>query len=236
MKTTTLILSLIMLFGCSKLFYADFDADVAGSLPQNSPPGPPADDLIWSTIPVPADGLQVVMDPVLSSQALEYRNANTPLYQRYVGFFSKEGSIADDANIYAYWTGVLDLPASGSGLRIWLGNGHFAPLAELRFKGNIISARVSPFGEDEEFEQIGTYSPDRSHFVLINVNKADETFRISFLQSGNNSSIGPLPVLDNTALSTNRPTLYMYFDEAGGSSGKYVFDELTISKKEPDTP
>ncbi len=235
MKTTTLILSLMLLFGCSKLFYANFDADITGDLPQNSPPGAPDDDLIWSAIPVPADGLQVVMDPVFSSKALEYSNVNTPLYQRYIGFFSKEGNIADNGNIYTYWSGVLDLPASGSGLRVWLGNGHFAPIAELRFKGNNISVRVSPYGQDEEFEQIGTYSPDRAHFVLINVNKADATFRISFLQGGNNSSIGPLPVLDTTALSTSRPTLYMYYDEAGGSTGRYVIDEVTISKKEPET-
>jgi len=240
MKTVNFILLVVMLLGllcsCSKLFYANFDTDTVGNLPANSPPGAPSGDLIWSSVSIPADGLKVVSNPAFSSRALEYRNVNTPLYQRYVGFFSKEGNIADNANIYAYWSGVLDLPSSGSGLRVWLGDGHFKPMAELRFKGSKISVRTSSFGEEEAFEQIGTYSPERSHFVLIAVNKADGTFRISFLQNGNNSNIGPLPVLSNAAMATSRPTLYMYYDEAGGSTGNYVFDEVTISKRIPDMP
>ena len=231
-----------LLVGCnsSKIFYATFESDTVGNLPNEDPPESPAGDLIYTSAggsSASGGSLEVINADVLSSgKTLLYRNVNIPLWYRYVGFVSKEVSWEDDRTIYAYWTGSIDLDPSGSSLRIWIGNGHFLPLALLEFNDGDIRLQTGT-GSNSSFETLGSFNENSSHTIILNVDKATQTYAISIIQGGRagNLNTGSRPVLNTDALETERPTLYMWFNEDLSGSGSYEIDEITISKENPES-
>lgn len=216
--------------GSTPIFRANFDSDPVGGLPNENPPGAPANDLIWTAAGSLPGVVTVVNSGELSTRNLRYANVNVPLWNRYLGFVSAEVTLAPDKSFFAYWNGHIVDDPSGSGLDIWLGDGHFAVIALLRFKNGTISVRTGT----NDFEQVGSYVSGTDHFILLRVDKSSGMYTFSFLPArGQNFAVGPRPVLSSTALNTSRPTLYAYYSEDLNGSGKYFFDNITISEKEP---
>jgi hypothetical protein len=228
--------ALALLAGCgtTRIFYASFESDTVGSLPAENPPGPPDGDLIWTSVGNMPAALSVVGSGELATKSLRYANINIPAYQRFVGFFSRPVSLAPDKTFYAYWSGrIYDDPA-GSPLHVYLGNAHFLPMALLEFHNGTVRVQTSG-GSSPQFETIGTYTSGVQHFVVITVDKAARTYRVSILQRPVSISTGPRPVLNDSALGTNRPTLYLFYSQDGASgSGRYFVDDVTLSEREPE--
>ncbi len=221
--------------GSSKIFFANFEADAVGGLPVENPPGDPAGDLIWLSTSTLNGIVAVSNSGELPGKTMRYANVNVPLYNRYVGFLSKEVSLSSNAKLYAYWNGYIVNDVNGSGLEIWLGNSHFMALALLRFKDGKVYYQTGP-GSPSPYVEAGTYVPNKSHFILITVDKATSQYTVGIIQSGGGGTIniGPRAVLNGAALATSRPTLYMLYNEEKNGAGKYFIDNVTISEKEPD--
>jgi hypothetical protein len=152
----------------SKLFHANFDADSVGAPPATNPPGLPIGDQIWVA---DQSDLTVVQSPELNSKAVSYRNLNLGLWQRYVGFFSQTTAMPANQQFRASWNGRIDLTSTGSGLEIWLGDGHFAPIAAFRFKNGQVRLQTSG-GSSPTYETIGSYNESETHTVFITVDRA----------------------------------------------------------------
>jgi len=230
---------LCMSCNSSKILYATFESDTIGDLPNENPPESPTGDLIYTSAGSSSAGsgsLEVINANVLNSgKTLLYRNVNIPLWNRYVGFVSKEVSWEADRTIYAYWTGSIDLEPMGSSLRIWIGNGHFLPLALLEFDDGHVKLQTGS-GSNSSFETLGDYNENSSHTIILNVNKTTQTYAVSIIQGGRtgNLNTGTRPVLNTLALETERPTLYMWFNQNKSGSGSYEIDDITISKENPE--
>jgi hypothetical protein len=219
-------LGVIMFSGCASgtLFHDDFDADAAGGPPNSSPAGPPTGDLIYIADSSNPQQLVVVNSSALNSRALQYSNVNLPPPNRFVGFMSKEEALPANQKFRAIWVGRIDLTSSGSALDIWLGDSHFKAIAALRFDNGEVFVRTS--SNPEAYESIGTYSESANETVIISVNKGTQQY--SAIVGGDAS--GWRPVLDASALTTDRPTLYFWFSEPVSSSAKYVVDNVAIEK------
>ena len=220
--------------GSSKIFYANFESDVVGNRPAENPPGNPTGDLIWLSTSTMNGIATVVNSGELPGKTLRYANVNVPTYNRYVGFFASEVELGASAKIYAYWNGYIMDGVNGSGLEIWLGNSHFMALGLIRFKDGKVYYQSGP-GSPSAYVEAGTYVPNRSHFILITVDKATSRYTVGIIQSGGgtNINIGPRAVLNAEALDTARPTLYMMYNEESHGTGKYFIDNVTISEKSP---
>lgn len=221
----------------SKIFYATFQSDTVGSLPNENPPEDPTGDLIYTSGGTFASSqLAVVNNNILNSKSLKYNNANVETFYRFVGFVSKETSLAPEPKFGAYWNGVIDLDNSGSGLQIWLGDSHFVPIALLEFKNGNIRLQTST-GSSPTFENLGPYVEGVNHTIFISVHKANGTYGITVDQPGvgNDISTGSRNVLNIAALNTQRPTLYMWFKEEKSGSGFYMIDDVVIKKKDPSS-
>lgn len=220
--------------GSSKIFYANFDADVVGNRPAENPPGAPTGDLIWLSTSTMNGIATVVNSGELPGKTMRYANVDVPLYNRYVGFIAAEVSLAANAKLYAYWNGYITDDPGGSGLEIWLGNSHFMALALIRFKDGKVYYQSGP-GSPSPYVEAGTYVPNRSHFVLITVDKGTQQYTVGIIQSGGgaNINIGPRPVLNAPALETSRPSLYLMYNEEQDGNGRYFIDNVTISEKSP---
>jgi hypothetical protein len=227
---TVLLALLVAGCGSTPIFRANFDSDAVGGLPNENPPGAPTGDLIWTAAGSLPGVVTVVNSGELSTRNLRYANVDVPLYNRYLGFFSTEVTLAPDKSFFAYWNGHIVDDPSGSALDIWLGDGHFAVIALLRFKNGTISVRTGT----NEFEQVGNYVSGTDHFILLRVDKSSAQYRLSFVPArGQSFAVGPRSVLSSSALNTSRPTLYAFYSEDRSGSGKYFFDNITISEKEP---
>ena len=111
--------------GATRIFHATFESDTIGELPSMSPPESPTGDYIYvSDVSGAGTSLLAVtaLNPLTGGRSLRYRNIDTPTYNRYVGFISKEITPDPDERFYASWNGTRQ--GSGSALRIWLGDGH----------------------------------------------------------------------------------------------------------------
>lgn len=212
----------------STLFRAKFDADSVGAPPATNPPGPPSGDQIW--IADPTD-LTVVQSPELNSKAVSYRNLNLDSWQRFVGFFSQTSVIPANQGFRAIWAGRIYLPATGSGLEVWLGDGHFGGIAAFRFKGGNILLKTSS-GSNPTYETIGSYYDSVTHTVIISVDKATAKYSLGIFQSqGPFVGSGWRPVLSTEAMNTSTPTLYFwYYEEGKSGAGNYVVDDISITK------
>lgn len=223
---------LVSACGSTSIFYATFEADTIESPPSENPPEDPPGDLIWTTA---GPGylnhtLSVVNDTKLSSKSLKYANINAPDFNRFVGFVSKEVSLDFGKTFYAYWSGHINLDNTSTGLHIWLGDAHLKAIAALEFKDGTVRLQTSE-GETPTYEAVGTYANDEIHFVIMQVGKSCRCYKISIFQSGGGAiDTGIQRVLNQDALNTQRPTLYLLYFENTSGPGAYVFDNVTISE------
>jgi len=226
--------SIMTVCGSTKIFFANFEADTVGGLPAENPAGAPSGDLIWLATSTMNGIATVVNSGELPGKTMRYANVDVPIYNRYVGFFGSEITLGPSAKLYAYWNGYIVNDVNGSGLEIWLGNSHFMAMALIRFKDGKVYYQSGP-GSPSSYVEAGTYVPNRSHFILITVDKATSQYTVGILQSGGGTSIniGPRAVLNPGALSTSRPALYMLYGEENSGNGRYFIDNVTISEKEP---
>ena len=217
------LLACAVLNGCatSTLFHADFDADSIGAPPATNPPGLPSGDQIWVG---DESDLIVVQSPELNSKAASYRNLNLSLPQRYVGFFSQTTQMPANQKFRASWNGRIDLTSTGSGLEVWLGDGHFGAIADFRFKDGQVHLKTSG-----GYETIGNYNESETHTVFITVDKSVAQYSLVIIPGSVLS--GWRPVLSTSVMNTSTPTLYFYYYEDGKSgAGKYVVDNIIIEK------
>jgi hypothetical protein len=225
---TILCLGLAMAVGCASgpLFNANFDADAVGSLPNTDPPGQPAGDEIYFVDANQASmQVTVVNSAALGSKSLQYSNANVPVYSRYIGFISKSEALGANQKFRAAWDGRVDLDSNGSALNILLGDPHFIPFAEMRFKDGQVLLRTTLA---DTYEPIGPYDESQNHAVFITIDKSTQKYSIVMVPGSVTS--GWRTVLVPEALDTNRPSLYFYYSENKSSSGKYVVDKVAIRK------
>jgi len=224
--------------GSTPLFRANFDSDTIGARPNSSPPGDPVGDWIYISNPESAvpNPVEVVNIDEFDNRgnSLRYSNVNTPVWNRYVGFMSREIGLRT-TEYFAFWNGRLDVSSSSSALDIWLGSSHFLPMASLRFEDGQILLAIG-FGEfGKKYEAIGSYTTG-IHTVLMRVDKPSATYAIVIVQQrGETIETGTRPVLYRDALRNLRPTLYMWFSEEGvHGSGSYLTDNVGISERAPD--
>lgn len=226
---------LVLLFGSgcatARIFHADFNADAVGARPNTSPPTAPAGDQIYmSDSSAPVSGqFEVVDNPALGSRALQYANVNVDLSRRFLGFISATVSPAATNEVWAVWDGIPNLPANASPLDIWLGNNHFQASARLRLDNGNVSVQTP--GGGQNFENVGTYTNGRIHAVILRVNRADQTYSLSFLERNSPAiNVGPRPFLAAFALDASNPTLWMQFSAETSSPGTYVIDNVMIRR------
>lgn len=227
-RSAALVLTMLALASCASgtLFRANFDADTPGALPDTTPPGAPTGDTIYVSDPTNTLAqLVVVNSGALASKSVRYSNVNVPVPSRLVGFISKEEALPAGQKFRAIWVGRADLSASGSPLDIWFGDSHFKALAAMRLHNGQVQLRTS---NAPQYENIGTYSESENHTVIITVDKGAQQY--SIVMTPNSVLSGWRPVLDPSALATNRPTLYFHFGEAASSSARYEADNIVIEK------
>ncbi len=211
-----------------KLFHADFNADSVGAPPAKNPPGVPSGDQIWTGDQPSGTELTVVQSAELNSKAASYRNLNLSTAQRFVGFFSQTTPLPANQKFRAWWNGRIDLTSTGSGLEVWLGDGHFGQIADFRFKDGNVRLKTSG-GSSPTYETIGTYNESETHTVFITVDKAAAQYSLVIIPGSVLS--GWRPVLSTEVMKTSTPTLYFYYYEDGKyGAGKYVVDNILIEK------
>ena len=218
----------------SRLFYDNFNSDAVGNPPHSSPPGSPTGDFIYLSAPasLTPQPVKVVNGAGFSGNSLQYSNVNIPLYHRYVGFMSKEITPASQ-HYWAVWNGLLNLSTNSSHLDVWFGDSHFSPMAQLRFKDGQILLQTST-GAAPSFTSLGTYSAGFRHSIIIKIDKNTSTYALSiFPVGGSVMSSGSRPILTPSALSTLRPTLYMWFGEDAHSNGTYTVDNVVLTESCP---
>lgn len=226
LRSTVAVAIGLVLTGCatSTIFRADFDTDEIDALPDPSPPGAPDGDMIWSTAGGSTTMFSVVNDPVLGSRSARFVNAGPSV--RYVGYLPVAASSGAD-RIYAYWTGVIG--SANAPLDVWLGDTHFAPIGGLRFENGDVRVRTS-----SGYDTIGDYQSGMSHVVILTFDRVAGTFSVSFIQGSHSAARNDMPLLNASAGSTTRPSLYMAYLGSGSSSGQYTADEIVISEREPE--
>jgi hypothetical protein len=159
---------------------------------------------------------------------VSYQNLDLSIPQRFVGFFSATTALPANQKFRARWNGRIDLTAAGSGLEVWLGDGHFGQIADFRFKNGEVRLKTSG-GSSPTYETIGTYNESESHTALITVDKAAGQYSLVIIPGSVLS--GWRPVLSSEAVKTSNPTLYFhYYEEGKHGTGKYVVDNILIEK------
>jgi hypothetical protein len=207
------------------IFRADFDNDTVGEQPNPSPPGSPSGDTIWSSSGGNTTTFSVVHDDILRSRSARLANAGSAV--RMVGFIPVDLSSTAD-HVYASWRGVIN--DARAPLEVWLGDAHFVAIGGLRFKEGEVQVTTSR----SDFETIGSYKSNISHFVIITLNKTQGTFGVSLVQRNNTVSRFDVRVLNLAAAQTIRPTLYVSYHHGGSDLAHYVIDEIIISAREPE--
>lgn len=236
-----LIFFATLMAGCESntIFSANFNADTVGNPPSEFPPGSPSGDRIY--LPAAFDASSsyaspalVVSAPGFTTNALRYSNINIPFIWWYLGF------IGDDVDptatgFFASWSGRLNLANNSSALDIWFGDSHFGEIASLRFDNGRVYLKTSL--SPAAYEDLGAYTNDDTHSVLINIDKDDATYGISFLQSSiADINTGSRSALSPASLDTANPTIYFWFSQEGvSSSGYYTVDDVVISEILPDS-
>lgn len=232
LRVAAVVLFAAALSACgSTLFRSNYDADALGVRPPETPPGDPVGDVFYmsASTDVPSPAI-VVTDAAFPGRALRYRNNDVELWYRYIGFMSKEITPASQ-NYWAIWRARPDLPDAASALDIWFGNSHFLPMLSLRLDNGQVRLRTSD--SPATYETIGSYEPGRLHTVLMRVNKLTSHYSVSIISSGGSVNSGSRPVLNASAVSTLRPTVYMWFSESVSSTGTYTLDDVRITESCP---
>ncbi len=223
----------LMLAGCgsSTVFQDEFESDTVGQRPILSPPGNPADDLIYlSDASNPVPGQFTVVDHDDLGKSLRYANNAEPVYLRYIGFMSMPVSGGSD-QLWASWSAVPNLPDDASPLDIWVGDGHFGKSVGIRLDNGRVYVQTAG-GSSPAYEEIGTYVNGNVHSFVINLNGEDGTCGVLFSQMGAPGATPPRrPLLANNALTASRPTLYMWFSAEGTSGGTYTVDEVMLRRE-----
>lgn len=216
--------------GCSAaVFRADFDSDPVGAAPSENPPDRPAGDLVHLSNPGSGSALVVDAPASLTGRSVEYGNVNVPAHERVLGFVSTEID-GRAKHVFASWRGVIAVGPSGSALDVWLGSARSVALASLRFKNGQILRRTG--NGPDAFTTIGNYQPGESHTVVMRVDKDTGEYAIRVV-GRTVVDTGTHPVLNPTAASTLRPTVYFWFSEDFSSGSTYTIDDVTISTRCP---
>jgi len=215
--------------GCGRvLFQDDFDADVVGMAPNDTPPGPPDGDLIYWADPTNAS-LRVVAGSEPADHDLRYRKHPETPSHRFVGFMSRE--IAPSQRAFTTtWTGVAELDEADGPLDVWIGNTHLGAIAAIRLEDGRVLQRT----DVNEYLDIGELPNGNRHTVIITVDREAETYSLSISGPGMETISTPgVPVLDTGYLTTSRPTLYLWFGEGGTGPSTYTVDEVRIVETDP---
>jgi hypothetical protein len=232
LRIAVAVLSALLMSACgSTLFRANFDADAVGARPPETPAGEPVGDYFYMSAPAGvASPAIVVTDAAFSGRALRYRNNDVEAWYRYIGFMSKEVTPASE-NYWAIWRGRPDLPDGVSALDVWFGNSHFLPMLSLRLANGQVRLRTSD--DPSTYETIGSYESGQLHTVLMRVNKLTSRYSVSIISRAGSVHTGSRPVLNASAVSTLRPTMYMWFSDAVSSAGSYTLDDIRITESCP---
>jgi len=231
-RVAAVVLLAALLSACgSTLFRSNYDIDALGVRPPETPVGDPVGDVFYMSAPMDvASPALVVTDAAFTGRALRYRNNDVADWYRYIGFMSREITPASE-NYWAIWRGRPDLPDAASALDIWFGNSHFLPMLSMRLDNGQVRLRTSD--SPLTYETIGSYVPGQLHTVLMRVNKLTSRYSVSIISSGGSVNSGSRPVLNASALSTLRPTVYMWYSESVSSSGSYTLDDIRITESCP---
>jgi len=226
-RTWPCLMTVVACTGCATdtLFHDDFHADIAGNAPSDDPAGSPSGDIFYLS----GSGTQsaeVIDTPAMGGKCMQYSNADVPVILRYAVCFSEVTPLAADQAFRAEWTGIINLDDQGSGLEVSLGDNHYSYMAVVRFKGGAVKAKTAD--SPEAWTTIGNYTENEKHYGLIEVNKAAAKYSVTIVPGGIAS--GWLDVLSTTAMQTSQPSLYFQYYEDKSGSGKYLLDDLLISK------
>ena len=220
--TCFLIITSVLISGCTTRFNADFEADTAGLLPDPNPAGPP-DDRIFVLDFESLDGT-VEVSPSGSIDGDQSLRLSGPTASEESGnkvvFMYAERITSSDQRLYAFWAGRI---TSNASTKIRFFAGHFSTLVELEFSGGSILV---------EGRTIGTYTANRKHNVLLNVNPITKTYDVSVVGavSGGASATGSIP--NPSDLPTESIGL-SFILTSGSASDSYTIDSVHMSERTP---
>ncbi|MGC1507384.1 hypothetical protein [Ketobacter sp.] len=228
------IAQITILTGCDNttIFNDDFSADAVGSAPSESPAGAPAGDQVYMS-DVDQLSWQVVNNnffDAAGSNSLQYSNIAVALWQRYLGMISENTNIPSNGRLLAIASGRPSLSASGSGLDIWFGDGHFGTMCGLRFKNGVLYKKTG----NTSHQTIGSYTNNVNHVLIFNVDKATDICTISVIAQGVTTDSGPINMWAPAVSDTTRPSLYYNYYQDVSSTSKYFVDSVSISYGVPE--
>lgn len=224
MKWLMLVIVVAAQVGCGKVLFRDsFNADTPGSPPNDTPPGSPTGDSIYWNAPG-NESLRVVSS--LDDKAVRYRKQPDIHYQRYVGFLSRE--ITPGVRRFtASWIGRATLGQDDGPLDIWLGSPHFSSMAAIRLENGRVLRRAT----NGTYVDVGSLPNGVRHAVYWTVDRDAETNTISIVgDDGILASYLAQPVLDDDAMQTSRPTIWLWFSEGEGGRSSYTMDDVRIAE------
>lgn len=223
-------LGALLLTGCgSPILRANFDTSTLGTHPAPELPGDPVGDSFYLSTPTSGAAVVVAAPSGLSGRSLSYRHVGAQSYTRYMGFGGKEVD-ADARQYWALWNGIPNLTPNVP-LDVWIGNGHFQSLGQIRFLNNQVLVATNASGTG--FAPIGSFTNGRLHTVLMKVDKPSATYSISVVGDGPTASTGSRPVQTPEALGTTRPYVYFWFGSDGTSASTYTLDNMLITEACP---
>jgi hypothetical protein len=232
-----ILASVILLSACnsSKIFFASFDSEADGSRPAASAPGQPAGDTIYSSnsCDLTAGDLVVINSEEFGSKALRYSNVDIAQPCRILNFISRELNMVETKELWFYFNAVPHLSEDSSPLRITATGYNWKPFAGILLQNGKILLQVTA-GANPDYELIGSFANGQRQFILFHINQESVTYTLTILKPGGNIELADRPILDPTAFSTSKVSILANYSQIESSDGSYIFDNVTISEKEPE--